>query len=320
MESLSGPVDEQLCDGCLGRSSELAKHGGDLCAGCRSALWAAAVLLENSKKGAATEDEVIPTLVCAHKLGLAHGPDALTPDPGVARYPVVEQVTIEDDVPIMRVVDLAVEPEMHAGTQVLRRVHIQVLTKHVEAGRVRESYRRLLTDHGARWERNHYGRFSYGALLGTLQIAVETGPEWELSSFEVRTKARTLQGPAWHFPAPALVARTYVAFRGPMRGGSEGGFARALDLYGKPEPKGIEKIVPAFFAWQWGSKTAPNAGEEVNTNARPRVARLLNKHVMDARAGMPPVPEEGWQCTGSPVWGDVKALWPRFVRLEQLLG
>ena len=111
----------------------------------------------------------------------------------------------------------------------------------------------------------------------------------------------------------------YEALLGPKKGNSKGGFLRGLDLYGKGKPKGIEKIVPAFFAWRWGAGTAPNAGEGVNTDARPRVARLLNRHVMDEHVGMKAVPEEGWECTGHPVWGDVRALWPRFVRLQSLL-
>jgi hypothetical protein len=275
--------------------------------------------LENLKKGAAAEHVDIPTLVCAYNLGLMHEADALTPDPHIARYPVVKQVAIKDGVPIMRVEDLVVKPELHVGTQVLRQVHIQVLSKLVEIDRVRQEYDQLLADHGAHWARNHSGRFSYEGLLGTLQITVEAGPGWELTPRDVEGMGDPLRHSAWHFPAPSLVARMYDAILGPKKGDDKGGFARALDQYGKGNQKETENIVPAFLAWCWGSKAAPNAGEEVGTDARPRVARLLNRHLLDDCDSVQRMPEEGWQCTGDHVWSDVKVLWPRFVRLQALL-
>jgi hypothetical protein len=272
------------------------------------------------EEGITAEDEVIPTLVCARKMGLKHEPDALAPRPDLARYPFLEIVkNVRGGVPIVRVLPLRVGGETYTDTQVLSRVHIQVLSKHVKPARVGEEYEQVLTEHGARWEKNNHGRFSYKCLVGPiLQLTVEAGGK--LGPREVEgLGGDPLQHPAWHFPSPDLVANVYRALLDSAHGNASKGFKYALDLYGKPLNKTPEKAIPAFVAWHVGAQTRPHAGETVNPESRLRVTRLLNKHLLNRYDDMPIIPEDS-RCSGHVIWQDVEALWPRFARLLSLLS
>lgn len=317
MGSTAAPNNAALCGGCRKPSSEFVELDSDqLCRSCEAVLWAAMVLWEEN---ITAEDEVIPTLVYARKMGSKRGSNVLTPDPMIAHYPSMEVVRrIRGGVPIVRVLPLVVGGETHANAQVLERVHIQVLSKHVEAARVSEEYERVVTEHGARWERNNHGRFSYAGLVGPiLQFSIEAGRELTPERVE-GLGGDSFSHPAWHFPSPDLVASVYKALLNSAWGHASTSFKKALDLYGKAQPKTPERLIPAFVAWHLGAQTEPNAGETVCPEARPRIARLLTRHLLDRCEDLRPIPD-GSLCSGHVVWQDVAALWPRFVRLEALL-
>jgi hypothetical protein len=245
------------------------------------------------EEGITAEDEVIPTLVCARKMGLKHGVGSLAPQADLARYPVVEVVKHVRGVPIMRVRRLRVGGETYADTQVLSHVHIQVLSKHVKPTRVGEEYEQVLTEYGARWEENNHGRFSYECLVGPiLQLSVEAGVK--LGPREVEgLGGDPLQYPAWHFPSPDLVANVYKALLDSAQGNTAKGFKYVLDPYGKYRGKSPKAVILAFLAWHIGAQTGPRAGEQVNSAAEKyRTARLLNKHFIERVNGKESIPED----------------------------
>jgi hypothetical protein len=88
-------------------------------------------------------------------------------------------------------------------------------------------------------------------------------------------------------------------------------FAKRLDLYGKPQPKTPEKLIPAFAAWHIGGR----ADDQVPPSSRPRVSSVLNRHVLGP-CGLPPLPENTW-CPVDTVWKDVRVLLPRFINIQQ---
>jgi hypothetical protein len=272
------------------------------------------------EEGITAEDEVIPTLICARKMGLGHELSSLAPHADLARYPVMEIVKrVRDGVPIVRVLPLCVGGETHAYTQVLSQVHIQVLSKHVKPAQVSEEYEQILKECGARWEENNHGRFSYKCLVGPiLQLTVEAGGK--LGPREVEgLGGDPLEYPAWHFPSPDLVANVYKALLDSAHGGGSKGFKYALDLYGKAQNKTPDKAIPAFVAWHLGAEAEPPAGQTVNPESRLRVARLLNKHLLDRYDDLRSIPEDS-RYSGDVIWQDVEALWPRFARLLSLLS
>jgi hypothetical protein len=88
-----------------------------------------------------------------------------------------ELVRVVRGVPILRVRPLAPIPEMHRGTQILKSVRIQVLSRRVKPGAVRDEYERVLIEQGAHWHENNHGLISYQATDGYLEISAGTGGE-----------------------------------------------------------------------------------------------------------------------------------------------
>ena len=317
MTGVPKPNNTPLCSGCLRPTNEPVEIDGDrFCRSCDNVFFAAMVLWAER---ISAESEVIPTLVCARKVGFDHQHDVFTPDPMLARLSALRVVKrVRGGVPIVRVLPLTGNGETHRGTRVLKRVHLQVLSKNVKPVRVGAEYERVVTEHGATWERNNHGRFAYEVLVGPLlQLSIGAGPN--VTPQRVEGLGGDLsRHPAWHFPSPHLVANVYKAILTSAQYDDSLTFKLALDLYGKPNAKSPERIIPAFVAWHLGAQKGPHAGETVSPKERLRVARLLNKHLLDESHGLRRIPEDS-QCSGDRVWSDVQTLWPRFVRLEMLL-
>jgi hypothetical protein len=294
-------------------------------------LSAARVLLD---RGIAAEDTVIPTMVFAKVAGGSRGWEELSPTEHVARGPkglelvgIMHEATgwkapsLDDDyagwefvgvldgVPIVRVEHYVAVPELHPGTQVLKQVRIQVLSK-AKPETIAEKYEQVLTEQGARWESNSEGIFSYG-YNGYLELTVAVGTG-SLSPRTVESlSVDPLEWPAYHFPPPVLVGRIYKSLLGSLWHAKDPkGFAYALDNYDKSKGKAPERIVSAFVAWHIGE--GPKA--RIPPKSRPRVAKFLNKHLL-AKRGLQQLSDDPWNPADA-VWQDVeKYLWYRFVRL-----
>jgi hypothetical protein len=337
MGSVSPLGSEQpRCDGCLKPANgRLSKDEGDwLCRRCVAVLRAARVLLD---KGIAGEDTIIPTLVFAkvaggsqawealsqtgqltgesqglELVGIMHEANGWRPPSLDDDYAGWELVEVSDGLPIVRVLPAVAKAEPHPGTKVLKQVRIQVLSKNVKPERIAAIYEQVLAEQGAQWKENSEGVFfyNYKGFLG-LTVAVGTG---NLSPLTVESlDVDPLQWPAYHFPPPVLVSRIYKSLLGslrPRKGQPKAGFEYALDNYGKVQDKGADRIITAFVAWHVGE----GPGARVPPKSRPRVARFLNKHLLE-KSGLLQLPENSWSSSDA-VWDDVERfLWYRFVRL-----
>jgi len=279
-------------------------------------LWTAKVLLD---KGITEEDTIIPTLVFAKVAGGSHAWEALSltghlggeteglelvgimheatgwrPPSLDDDYAGWELVEVSDSLPIVRVLPAVAKAEPHPGTQVLKQVRIQILSKNVKQERIARIYEQVLAEQGAQWKENSEGVFSYNyrGYLG-LTVAVGIG---SLNPLTVESlSVNPLQWPAFHFPPPVLVGRFYKSLLGslrPRKGQPKAGFEYALDNYGKTHDKGADRIVTAFVAWHVGE----GPGARVPPKSRPRVARFLNKHLLE-KCGLLQLPENSWSSS-----------------------
>jgi hypothetical protein len=344
MESVTPAAHgEAVCSGCLKPSNKLTHSAGDqLCEKCRAVFSTAAVLLNED---ITAEDTLIPTLVFAKIAGgspeyaalvkekeqasgleivrLMHAADdwppqrsqtpaeyaqTLTDYVRTHGYGGWELVRVVHGVPILRVRPLALIPEMHPGTQILKSVRIQVLSRRVKPGTVRDEYERILVEQGAHWHENNHGLISYQADDGYLEISAGTGDEVSPLMAESLSD-KLLSWPAYNFPPPTLIAGIYKNVLGSVDKRNPWGFAYALDLYGKhvAHTKMAKKIVHAFAAWQVGE----GHPARVPPKSRTRVAGVLNRQLLNPEEQLP---EDTW-FSSDKIWDDVEALSMRFVRL-----
>jgi hypothetical protein len=341
MESVAPAArSEAECSGCLKPSKELTSSSGDqLCEKCKAVFLTATVLLN---KDITAEDTLIPTLVfakiaggspeyaalvekreAASGLGIARLMHAANDWPpkrsqtpaeyaktleeyvqahGYAGWEVVRAVR---GVPILRVRSLAAIPERYPDTQILKSVRVQVLSRHVKPADVGESYERLLTERGVRWDENNSGYISYRLHDGFLQV--EAGLQGTISPLTAESIGHILYSwPAYNFPPPRLVADIYKSLVGKVHKRTGRGFAYDLDLYDKPQSERLaKKIILAFAAWHIGE------GQSAKIQLKPRVARVLNRQLLDPSEHLP---ENSWS-SNEKVWRDVEELAMRFVRL-----
>lgn len=310
MRSVAGPSDRP-CDGCLLPSNDLTKYAGDaLCPNCKAVFSAAIDLFDN---GIIEENEVIPTLVAA--CTLTHPADLADLTQSEEAYPGLELVEVIDDVPVIRVLPMVVEPEKYPGMNLLKEVKIKIQSKWVKPATVRARYEELLQEEGVRWDENNRGVISYSYHFSAyyLEIVVGTGAGLDPALLAAEEPSNEIENPftwpLYQFPSPALVAGIYKSLLGSTQHAKADGFAGSLDLYGKPSAKTAQKVIPAFVAWYVGSK----AGKGVPPEDRPRVAKLLNKHLLRP-CGRPELVETGW-ANDDTIWRDVRDLLLRFVRL-----
>jgi hypothetical protein len=307
--SLTEQQNPDVCYACQNSSESAGDNDDSLCAGCRNVFQAARVLL---KYGIATEEELIPTLVLARIAGRAedqHYKDHYRSGYGSAEesvlsgdHPAFEITKFVDQVPIVQVKPFALCAERHPGTQILKRVRIRTLSKRVKSSDVAKGYEQLLEQESAPWEENNHGEFAYDCLSGYLELEVSQGAEFSPLLVE-GYGGDPLRHPAFHFPPPEIVENVHEAMKR--------SFAERLDFYGKAQKKTPSKLVPAFAAWHVGAV----ADVEVPSASRPRVARVLNYHLLEP-CGLTQLEEKG-SNSAELVWGNVRVLWPRFIRIQQ---
>ena len=219
-----------------------------------------------------------------------------------------EFVRVVRGVPILRVRPLAGIPEMHPDTRILKSVRVQVLSRRVKPGSVRDEYERILVEHGARWNQNNHGIILYRATDGYLEVSAGTGGEVSPQMADSLSD-KILSWPAHNFPPPMLVAEFYKALLGSVHEKTARGFAYALDLYGKPDAhtKRPKNIVHAFAAWHVGE----GHPARIPPKSRARVAGVLNRQLLEPGEHLP---EDTWSPADK-IWDQVEALSLRFVRL-----
>jgi hypothetical protein len=221
-----------------------------------------------------------------------------------------EFVDILDGVPIVRVRPVALKLDDYASTSVLKRVEIQVISRHVKPETVREYYKRVLEQRGAKWHENNHGCISYGFSHGYLSMRVSSGDD--LDPQTVRSFGNDLfRHPAFHFPAPGLVADIYGSLLGSADRRNRHGFAYALDVYEKPLGKTPQRLILAFVAWHAGEGYDEKRPRTVIPNKQ-HVEEFVDKQVIELLDAPPKNPWLSSRKAGE----DAEALaLDRFVRL-----
>lgn len=345
---------EEICDGCLRPfldfQTDFVSHAGDnLCRWCRAIFWTATVLFEEDIEG---EDLIIPTLTFAkYATGLPkydelvkRGCDRGKPTPADLARILLEAGMISpgemergylgwsfvkeiEGIPLIRVLPFTVFADEHTGTQVLKQVRVQILSKHADPKDVRECYEQLLAKRSIRWDDGASGCISHNFWGGYLDIRIR--PTDELIYREVAIdrelierykdyfirKAYPESYPTerpddypYSYPSPPVIEGFYRGLLGSLS--KHKSSAHMLDLYGKSLGKTAEKLIPAFAAWHVGC----GPGGNIPPHQRARVSRILNKHLLKP-CGKQELPEDGWR-TDDTVWKDVRDLAERFERLR----
>ena len=217
-------------------------------------------------------------------------------------HPALGITRFVDRVPVVRVKPFAVSAERHLGTQVLKSVRIRTLSRRVKSPEVAKSYEQLLKQEGARWDENNHGAISYDCLIGYLELVVTEGTQLSPNLVE-GLGGDLFRHATFQFPPPEIVKGVHEAMQKT--------FVNKLDFYGKGNRKTPDKLIPAFAAWHVGGK----ADEEVPPAARPRVSRVLNRHLLGP-CHLRQLPESFWTSDDT-VWRDVKVLRPRFINIQQ---
>ena len=238
-----------------------------MCEQCIAVVRAAVVLLN---RGVADEATIIPTLVFAKVAGGSPGYTALdsasapvniprlmdeasdrSAESAEGEYAGWDLMAVFDGVPITHVRPWALKLEDHAGTTVLKRVEVQVISRRVKPETVMTRYEHALRERGAEWSENNHGAIFYAFDHGYLSMQLSSGED--LNANIVRSFGEDFfRIPAFHFPAPSLVGGIYRSLLGSVDKRNRHGFAYALDLYEKPLAKSPMRLILAFVAWHVG--------------------------------------------------------------------
>ena len=270
--------DEDQCDGCLmiclRSQADFASHDGDrLCRECRAVFWTAQILLD---RGVIEEEVIIPTLVFARNAAGSQkymdltnlespvdGPSArllaeIALDAmGIVflhdaqAYMGLELVEVADGVPLVRVRPYTMFAENYPATNILERVHIQILSRYVKPASIRDDYERFLEERGAHWGENLTSGLSCDFSRSYLEVVAESDAGFRPPRPEDGDNPLCL--PVYHFPAPTVVEGLCWGVLRSLREGDLKGNVPGLDLYGKTLNKTAERIIPAFVAWHVGA-------------------------------------------------------------------
>jgi len=277
----------------------------------------------------ADEATIIPTLVFAKIAGGSPGYTALdsTSAPvniprlmGEARdrsaesaegeYGGWDLLAVMDGVPITHVRPLALKLENHAGTTVLKRVELQVISRRIKPETVVTGYERALRERGAEWSENNHGVIFYAFDRGYLSMQLSSGED--LDANIVRSFGEDFfRTPAFHFPAPSLVGGIYCSLLGSVDKRNRHGFAYTLDLYGKRLAKSPMRLILAFVAWHVGEGYDMERPRTLIPDKQ-RVEQFVDKQVIEA---LDTPPDNPW-LSSRKAWEDAeKFAWGRFTRL-----
>jgi hypothetical protein len=303
--TVAGRHNPYVCEACLTPSVAAGDNDDGLCPGCRSVFRAAKILLLHES---VTEEELIPTLAFARIAGLAEVHDHSSYARGEeavlsGNHPALEITKFLDRVPVVEVKLVALSAERHLGTQFLKSVRIETLSKRVKSTDVAKSYQQLLKREGARCDENIHGDFSYDCLLGYLELTVREGTQ--LSPSVVEDLGEDLFRLAtFQFPPPEMVEGVHEAM--------QKNFAHRLDLYGERARRPTaDKLVPAFVAWHVGS----GDDKEVPLASRQRAKTVLNRLLLKP-CGLTQLGENA-SNSAETVWRDVERHRRRFISIQQ---
>jgi hypothetical protein len=264
-----GPLE--TCDACQTPAEGMTTHVGDrLCDRCKALFLAAEILFEEQ---ISEESEVIPTMASAWYRGRADSAIeeswALEYAKGLAQfYRGLGLVGVVAGLPILRIEPTVVWPVRYDGIDLLKEIHIELISNQANSKDIAEQYRLVLLQEGMPSKSCTSGKTSWQFVVPHLLISV--GLDEELESGRARRMSDNPTIPRPSFPPPSYVSdecKRLLTLN-----------AQALDRYGYSQPMWPKKLIPACAAWCIGA----NGADEVPKASRPRVAAMLNRHILKA--------------------------------------
>jgi hypothetical protein len=316
VEDWSEPAKMELerCDACGLPSDSLGELEGDrLCDRCDAVFWAAQML---RKSDVTDEAEIIATLVFAaygRYEGLRDEKNRVTFSRNFTRkYPSFELVRFVEDVPVIRLRKAVAEVIRYTGSELPRRVRLRILSKFANPDEVATLYRRILQQENLPVFADSRGSVSFG--YEDAHLVVDVGPREEIHFTRLRQFAEYPQMIRFSFPMSSVIAALCESLVGiprkPGRDGSKEMFAVGLGDHGRSNPKKPHTTIPACVAWYLGEREEsrqPKEGRLRPKDRRPRVAKMLNRHLF----GNHELVDAPWS-PGDPVWEDAREIGPRF--------
>jgi hypothetical protein len=316
VEDRSEPTKMELerCDACGLPSDSLSELEGDrLCYRCDAVFWAAQML---QKSDVTDEAEIIATLVFAaygRYEGLRDEKNRVTFSRNFTRkYPSFELVRFVEDVPVIRLRKAVAEVIRYTGSELPRRVRLRILSKFANPDEVATLYRRILQQENLPVFADSRGSVSFG--YEDAHLVVDVGPREEIHFTRLRQFAEYPQTIRFSFPMSSVIAALCEALVGiprkPGRDGSKEMFAVGLGDHGRSNPKKPHTTIPACVAWYLGEREEnrqPKEGRLRPKDRRPRVAKMLNRHLF----GKHVLVDAPWS-PGDSVWEDAREVGPRF--------
>ncbi len=299
----------ETCDACQTPAEGMTTHVGDrLCDGCKVLFLAAEILFEEQ---ISEESEVIPTMASAWYPGSAEPSNEESWAPEYAKrltqfYRGLGLVGVVAGVPILRIEPTLVWPLRYGGIDLLKEVHIELFSQQANSKDIAEQYGLVLLQEGMPWENSTSGKTSWKFIVPHLLISV--GLDEELESGRARRMSENAT-----IPRPSFPPRSYISAQCDLLLRL---YAPALDRYGRPQSMTPEKLIPACAAWCIGA----NGADEVPPASRPRVAAMINRHILQPSGRNDDEILLGDNVSNKDtVWRDVPKIAQRMKRLLYLL-
>jgi hypothetical protein len=228
------------------------------------------------------------------------------------KYPSFELVRFVEDVPVIRLRKAVAEVIRYAGSELPRRVRLRILSKFADPDEVATLYQRVLVRENLPVFADSRGSVSFG--YEDAHLVVDVGPREEIHFTRLRQFAEFPQTIRFSFPMSSVIAALCEALVGiprkPGRDGSKEMFAVGLGDHGRSNPKKPHTTIPACVAWYLGEREEnrqPKEGRLRPKDRRPRVAKMLNRHLF----GKHVLVDAPWS-PGDSVWEDAREVGPRF--------
>jgi hypothetical protein len=228
------------------------------------------------------------------------------------KYPSFELVRFVEDVPVIRLRKAVAEVIRYAGSELPRRVRLRILSKFADPDEVATLYQRVLVRENLPVFADSRGSVSFG--YEDAHLVVDVGPREEIHFTRLRQFAEYPQTIRFSFPMSSVIAALCEALVGiprkPGRDGSKEMFAVGLGDHGRSNPKKPHTTIPACVAWYLGEREEnrqPKEGRLRPKDRRPRVAKMLNRHLF----GKHVLVDAPWS-PGDSVWEDAREVGPRF--------
>ena len=300
MVSISDLDIAGTCATCGGHVEDLQhlrwRAGDNVCERCDALFTAAHALLDDNDPNKPVDEAVI-----LGTLAFVWSGSTVTAD--LEDHDKVELLREVHGVSLVKIPRIAADVIAYAGSSITEAVKLDVFSRDVGPQELAEAYEGILKRREIHFDRCSGGSVTWDVENGSLTLTVHAMRKLDpgrVPFFEAYPAGRI-----YSFPPPELVSGFYRTLLGSIDKRRFSGYAHALAESGRHTR---EKAVTAIVAWLLGERKGGTPPRE----RRPRIARVLNKHLLKPR-GEQELPEDYWTPDDT-VWRDARQLEPRILR------